>query len=85
MSRLSIEIDPIQHRQIKTLATFSGLSIKEYILQKTLNSNVQEHDTTRKLLSSRKNAQRLRDALQTSTSKHHVFKSIKELQNALGI
>ena len=35
MSRLSIEIDPEQHRQIKTLATFAGLSIKDYILQKT--------------------------------------------------
>jgi len=36
MSRLSIEIEPEQHRQIKTLATFEGLSIKEFILRKTL-------------------------------------------------
>jgi len=27
MSRLSIEIDKEQHRQIKTLATFAGMSI----------------------------------------------------------
>ncbi|MES2982070.1 MAG: hypothetical protein V4727_07130 [Verrucomicrobiota bacterium] len=36
MNRLTIEIDPEQHRQIKTLATFSGMTIKEFILSKTL-------------------------------------------------
>jgi hypothetical protein len=36
MSRLTIEIEPEQHRQIKTLATFAGLTIKVFILSKTL-------------------------------------------------
>jgi hypothetical protein len=36
MTRLTIEIEPEQHRQIKTLATFSGMTIKEFILSKTL-------------------------------------------------
>ena len=36
MGRLSIEIPEHQHQQIKAMAAISGLSIKDYILQKTL-------------------------------------------------
>jgi len=36
MNRLTIEIEPEQNRQIKTLATFAGMTIKEFILSKTL-------------------------------------------------
>lgn len=36
MSRLSIEISEQQHQQIKAMAAISGLSIKDYILEKTL-------------------------------------------------
>lgn len=85
MSRLSIEIDPEQHRQIKTLATFAGLSIKDYILQKTLPSKAKEMDTTEYLLSSPPNAKRLRDALETPSSGHRVFETMKDLEDALGI
>lgn len=86
MSRLSIEIEPEQHRQIKTLATFEGLSIKEYILRKTLCSDdrVQE-DATEFLLSSPKNAQRLRDSIDTPKSEHVVFQSLDDLKDALGV
>lgn len=85
MSRLSIEIDQEQHRQIKTLATFAGLSIKEYILQKTLPSGGKALDATDHLLSSPQNAQRLRDALNSPSSENLVFESLKDLENALGI
>lgn len=85
MSRLSIEIDPDQHRQIKTLATFAGLSIKDYILQKTLPSKNKEIDTTDYLLSSPANAKRLRDAMETPRSDYLVFETMKDLENALGI
>ncbi len=36
MGRLSIEIPEHQHQQIKAMAAISGLSIKDYILEKTL-------------------------------------------------
>ncbi len=36
MSRLSIEIPDHQHQQIKAMAAMSGLSIKAYIIEKTL-------------------------------------------------
>ena len=85
MSRLSIEIDQEQHRQIKTLATFAGMSIKDYILHKTLNPTTKETDATGQLLGSPKNARRLNEALNTPPSEHVTFKSLKDLEDALGI
>ena len=85
MSWLSIEIDPEQHKQIKTLATFEGLSTKEFILRRTLYSKPQEKDTTEHLLSSAENAKRLSEALDTPQSEHVIFESLEDLENALGI
>ena len=85
MSRLSIEIDAEQHRQIKTLATFAGLSIKEFILRKTLFERVTEEDATEKLLSTPNNARRLKEAVDTPATEHQVFESLKDLEDALGI
>ncbi len=85
MSRLSIEIDTEQHRQIKTLATFAGLSIKEFILRKTLPERAKGEDATDTLLSSPKNAKRLKEAVETPAAEHQVFESLKDLEDALGI
>ncbi len=87
MNRLTIEIDPEQHRQIKTLATYAGMTIKDYILAKTLNVAKGQIavDTTEKLLKSPKNAKRLRKAIASPTPPHLVFKSIEDVKNALGI
>lgn len=85
MSRLSIEIDPEQHRQIKTLATFAGLSLKDYILAKTLAPAAAATDTTDRLLSSPENALRLREAISAPSSEHLSFQSLKDLERALGI
>ena len=85
MSRLSIEIDPDQHRQIKTLATFAGMSLKDYILEKTLPTKGAGSDTTTQLLSSPKNAARLRKAINTPSSKHVAFEFLADLKDALGI
>ena len=89
MNRLTIEIDPEQHRQIKTLATFAGLTIKEFILAKTLNTAQEKDtemvDTTTRLLAKPKNAKRLRKAISSPTPKHLVFASIEDVKNALGI
>lgn len=49
MSRLSIEIPDQQHQQIKAMAAISGLSLKDYILEKTLP--VQEETYTEDELS----------------------------------
>lgn len=85
MSRLTIEIDPEQHRKIKTLATFSGMTLKEFILDKTLAPQSPSEDTTEKLLASPKNAARLRKAIASPKSSHRVFESMEELKNALGV
>ena len=37
MSRLSIEIPEFQHQQIKAMAAIRGVSIKDYILERTLS------------------------------------------------
>ena len=86
MSRLTIEIEPEQHRQIKTLATFAGMTIKDFILAKTLVRESSEgEDTTARLLGSPKNAERLREAIATPAPQYRVFESMEDLKNALGI
>ena len=85
MSRLSIEIDPEQHRQIKMLATFAGMSIKDYILTRTIPQSSGVEDTTEKLLGNPENAKRLREALATPDKQHLVFNDIDGVKDALGI
>lgn len=86
MNRLTIEIEPEQHRQIKTLATFSGMTIKEFILSKTIGSQrVKAVDVTDRLMGATKNAARLRGAIATPDSEHRVFETVEDLRDALGI
>ena len=86
MNRLTIEIDPEQHRQIKTLATFCGMTIKEFILARTLGPRREvAGDATDRLMGSAKNAARLREAIATPASEHRVFESMQDLKDALGI
>ncbi len=85
MSRLTIEIDAEQHRQIKTLATFEGMSMKSYILSKLLPSRQPEQDTTDKILSSPANKADLIKALETPSKDYINFESIEELKDALKI
>jgi hypothetical protein len=89
MNRLTIEIEAEQHRQIKTLATFAGMTIKEFILSKTLTPSSaqpqQSEDTTARLLSSPKNAKRLREATTSKTPEHLIFETTEDLKRALGI
>jgi hypothetical protein len=89
MNRLTIEIEPDQHRQIKTLATFAGMTIKEFILSKTLTPSQAQppnaEDTTSRLLGSAKNAKRLREAIASETPKNLVFETSEDLKRALGI
>jgi hypothetical protein len=83
MNRLTIEIEPEQHRQIKTLATFAGMTIKEFILSKTLSRSNEEpqtpEDTTSRLLGTPKKA------INAQTPKHLIFETTEDLKRALGI
>lgn len=86
MSRLTIEIEPEQHRQIKTLATFSGMTIKEFILNKTIGTQRGAPvDSTDRLMGSTINTARLREAIATPDSEHRVFETVEDLKDALGI
>ena len=87
MTRLTIEIEPDQHRQIKTLATFAGMTIKEFILSRTLpqKTAAKAMDTTEKLHSHPKNKARLLAAIKTPKEDYVVFETMEELKNALGI
>lgn len=87
MTRLTIEIEPEQHRQIKTLATFEGMSIKEFILSRTLSAPqpMEETDPTEKLLSHPKNRERLLSAIKTPREEHIAFETMEDLRDALGI
>jgi hypothetical protein len=89
MNRLTIEIEPEQHRQIKTLAAFAGMTIKEFILSKIITPSSaepqQSKDTTDQLLGSPKNAKRLREAITSETPKHLIFETTEDLKRALGI
>lgn len=44
MSRLSIEIPEYQHQQIKAMAALRGVSIKDYILERTLPPEAAESE-----------------------------------------
>ena len=44
MGRLSIEVSEHQHQQIKAMAALKGISIKDYILEKTLPSKMAEDE-----------------------------------------
>lgn len=41
-SRVSIDVTPEQHKQLKAVAALSGKTLKEYVLEKTLPSNDKE-------------------------------------------
>lgn len=57
MSRLSIEISAEEHQKIKALAAMQGLSIKDFILKKTIETRTEKEDEAwaefEKLLESR--------------------------------
>lgn len=85
MSRLTIEIDSNEHRMIKTLATFSGMTMKEYILSKVLPPAREAGVAEMKVPEIEKNVERLREAIAQPRESHRVFKDVEDLRNALGI
>ena len=54
MSRLSIELTPEQHQQLKAIAALHGQTLKDYILERTLpdlppNESLSEEETLQRL------------------------------------
>ncbi len=43
MRRLSIEVTPEQHQQIKAMAAMKGQSIREFVINRVLPENSDEH------------------------------------------
>ena len=50
MSRISIEVTPDQHKQLKAVAALSGKSLKDYMLEKTLPVENDEDAAMQELL-----------------------------------
>lgn len=68
------------------MATFSGMTLKDFILTKTLGTKRDAAtDTTDQLMGSPQNAARLREAIEAPASEHRVFESVEDLRDALGI
>ena len=74
MSRLSFEISPDELRQLKVQASQAGLSIKDFILSKTLPASAGETNTSSRLLK----------AIHSPDSEDIAFGSIEDLKHALG-
>ncbi len=99
VSRLSIEIDNQQHREIKALAASEGMSIKDLILLKTIGKEketkevrkpqserlVRAEDETEFLFRSAVNFKRLRGAVTAPDHENMCFNNLEELADALGI
>jgi hypothetical protein len=69
------------------LATFAGMSIKDYIISKTLSKESESGsaDTTEYLMESPTNARRLKKAIAAPKADHVSFESLEDVRNALGI
>lgn len=87
-----MDISEEAHRQLKTLAAFSGMTMKDFILSKTLGVRASAKkgvgkpegmDETDYLLSSPANAARLEAAL--NEPKRVSFTSEEELRHAIGL
>lgn len=82
MGRLSIELPERQHKQIKALAALHGLSIKDYILERTLvPMSGKSHDDA--ALDELKGflAPRIKAARQGKTSKLSIEKIISKAKS----
>ena len=90
--RVTLDITSEAHRQLKTLAAFSGMTMKDFILNRALGAETAETktrgkpdgmDETEYLLSSPANAARLDAAL--NSKKRVSFTSEEELRRAIGL
>ena len=90
--RLVLEVTPDERRQLKTLAAFSGMTMKGFILSKTLGLKTSRQtqsgtaqDETDRIQSSKTMTKRLATAMVEKPSKRRSFNTIAEVRHALGI
>jgi len=90
IKRLTLDITADEHRQLKTLASFHGVTMKDFLIsnifpdKKTLRKN-RKTTETQYLLGSAANKKRLLEALKRNSTDRTSFGSVKELKHALGI
>jgi uncharacterized protein (DUF1778 family) len=90
IKRLTLDMTADEHRRLKTIASFHGVTMKDFLLSNILpetkifreKTKVEE---TAYLLKSAANKKRLIAALGRSGNKNKSFSSLKELKHALGI
>ena len=85
--RVTLDIPAEEHRQIKTLAAFNGMTMKDFIVSRALGKKeaVPLVDETEYLLASPANAARLEATLKSDPADRMVFTSVEELRHALGV
>ncbi len=72
MGRLSIELPEHQHKKIKALAALHGLSLRDYIIERTISASTegQEDAALKELMGFL--APRIESAKQAKSSKHSI-------------
>ena len=85
--RLTLDISPQTHRRLKTLASYGGITMKEFVLSRALPMIEASYtaDETAYLLKGQKNKGRLLSAVHRKGKGGRAFVSLKELKHALGI
>jgi hypothetical protein len=90
--RVTLDISSEAHRQLKTLAAFKGMTMKDFILSRALGAEAAEKkagsktegmDETDYLLSNPVNAARLEAAL--NSPERISFSNEEELRRAIGL
>jgi len=89
IKRLTIDITLDEHRRLKTMASFHGVTMKDFLLGNLLSNQKKSRKgaktETAYLLGSAANKKRLLEALKRNSTDRTSFGSVKELKHALGI
>jgi len=81
MTRLTIEIEPEQHRQIKSLATLAGVSMKDYILEKILGSPLKDIESGE--VHALKKKKGLYETISDSSSERIIYETLEGIEMAV--
>lgn len=94
IKRLTLDVTADEHRRLKTLASFYGVTMKDFLLASVIDGGESGQkfrkktapgDETSYLLQSAPNKKRLLESLKRRAKGRKTFGSVKELKHALGI